>query len=227
MPFFHLKRAISAAMPSPMIDPGKLAAFALVTGLTSMIPGPSMLFVLSQSVWRGTRSGVAALAGLQLGYVLWWLLAGLGLGTLAAAFPIAFRFLAIGGAAYLGWLGVQALRQTRHADAPAELERGKPGAKALRDGVLVAIGNPKSLIYIVALLPPFVDGTQPVAAQLAILALVAMTIDLAIGSLYILAGGRLTNAMAQPAARRRLNIAVGCIFIAIGAAILIQLFRGG
>ena len=74
------------------------------------------------------------------------------------------------------------------------------------------------------MLPPFVDPAESVALQLLLLAAVAMTIDIAIGLAYILAGSRLANAMAEPATRQRLNVAIGAIFIAIAAGILIQLF---
>src|SRR5690242_17859476 len=93
-----------------MIGPEKLAAFALMSGAASLVPGPSMLFVLGQSVWRSGRSGAAALAGVQFGYIWWWVLAALGLGTLAVTFPLGFRILALGGALYLAWLGLTALR---------------------------------------------------------------------------------------------------------------------
>lgn len=209
-----------------MIDAEKLAAFALVSGMTSLVPGPSMLFVMGQTMWRGTRSGTIALAGVQLGYIGWWILAALGLGTLAAAFPLAFRGLAIGGALYLGWLGAQALR---HAGAAAE-DGGeparKPSAHAFRDGVFVAISNPKALVYIVALLPPFVDQHAPIAPQLVLLALVAMVIDVALGALYIGAGSRLSAAMARPRTRKWLDRTVGAIFILIALGILVELFRG-
>ena len=213
-----------------MIELERLVAFALVTGMTSLVPGPSMLFVLSQSIWRGARSGAAALAGLQLGYIIWWLLAGLGLGTLAAAFPLAFRLLAIGGALYLAWLGMQALRHAgRTPGEGAQSVSGparQPTHHAFRDGILVAIGNPKSLIYIVALLPPFVDASAPVAPQLLVLALLAMAIDVVLGTIYILAGSRLAAAMERPAMRKKLDIAVGAIFILIALGILAQLFIG-
>jgi len=210
-----------------MIDPERLAAFALVTGMTSLVPGPSMLFVLSQSIWRGARSGAAALAGLQLGYVVWWLLAALGLGTLAAAFPLAFRILAIGGALYLAWLGAQALRHAGQTPEDGAHAARKPTRHAFRDGILVAIGNPKSLVYIVALLPPFVDARAPVAPQLVVLALLAMAIDVALGVLYIAAGSRLAAAMERPATRRKLDISVGVAFILIALGILVELFRRG
>lgn len=207
-----------------MVDPEKLAAFVVVTGMTSLIPGPSMLFVLSQAVWRGPRSGAAALAGLQMGYVIWWVLAGLGLGTLAVAFPLAFRLLAIGGALYLALLGIKALRHADQGSANGMEAVPRPVRHAMRDGIVVALSNPKSLIYIVALLPPFVDPARSVVPQLLLLAAVAMAIDLLLGSAYILAGSRLAKAIADPTTRRRLDLAVGAIFIAIAAAILIELF---
>lgn len=207
-----------------MIDPAKLAAFVVVSGMTSLVPGPSMLFVMGQAMWRGHRSGFAALAGVQCGYVFWWVLAALGLGTLAETVPLAFRILAIGGAAYLAWLGVQALR---YAGAAADGESGparEPSRNAFRDGILVAMSNPKSLVYIVAVLPPFVDQGSPIVPQLVLLAVVAMTIDVTLGSLYIGAGSRLAAAMAQPRTRKWLDRAVGAIFIAIATAILIEMF---
>lgn len=208
-----------------MVDAEKLFAFALVTAMTSLVPGPSMLFVLSQSIRRGPRSGAAALAGLQIGYILWWLLAALGLGTLAAAFPLAFRVLAVAGALYLAWLGLQALS---HAGNTSESDAQPPRRQttnAMRDGVLVALGNPKSLIYIVALLPPFVDASRQVAPQLLVLALLALAIDIMLGSLYILAGSRVARLMSEPLTRRRFDLAVGVIFIAIAIAILAELIR--
>jgi threonine/homoserine/homoserine lactone efflux protein len=60
-----------------------------------------MLFVMGQSIWRSGRSGALALAGVQFGYIWWWVLAALGLGTLATTVPIAFRLLAVAGALYL------------------------------------------------------------------------------------------------------------------------------
>jgi homoserine/homoserine lactone efflux protein len=206
-----------------MIDAEKLAAFALVSGLTSLVPGPSMLFVLGQAMWRGTRSGVAALAGVQLGYIGWWILAALGLGTLAAAFPLAFRALAVGGALYLGWLGTRALLHAGAGAGQGGEPARKPSLHAFRDGVFVALSNPKALVYIVALLPPFVDPHRPVVPQLALLAAVAFAIDIAFGAIYIVAGSRLSAAMARPQTRRWLDRAVGAIFIVIGLGILVEL----
>lgn len=184
-----------------------------------------MLFVLGQAVWRGSRSGAAALTGVQLGYVWWWFLAAVGLGTLAVAFPLALHVLAIAGALYLAWLGISAFRSS--SDSGDEDSRPKRLSKnAFRDGVLVAMSNPKSLVYIVALLPPFVDSRSPVVPQLAVLAVTAMVIDVAIGSAYILAGKGLSRAMNRASTRAWLHRGVGTIFLLISTAILADILFG-
>ena len=209
-----------------MMQPEKFAAFMLVSAITSVIPGPSMLFVMGEAIWRGGRAGAVALGGVQIGYTLWWLLAGLGLGTLAAAFPLAFHLLAIGGALYLAWLGVQALRHAGEVKGDSAAPKKRQSRQPLRDGFVVAISNPKALIYIVALLPPFVDQHSPILPQLALLAVTAMVIDIALGLLYIAAGNRLARAMARSDTRRRLDWTVGVIFICVAIAILAELFVG-
>ena len=134
------------------------------------------------------------------------------------AFPNAMRLLAFVGAGYLAWLGLRALRNA------GDLEGGprsqKPSSHAFRDGIFVAMSNPKSLIYIVALLPPFVDNRTPVVPQLVLLALIAMAIDVVLASFYIVAGNGFGRAMSHYATRRWLDRAVGAIFLAIAVGIL-------
>lgn len=207
-----------------MIAPEKLAAFALMSAAASIVPGPSMLFVMGQSIWRSGRSGAAALAGVQFGYVWWWVLAALGLGTLAATFPIGFRLLALAGALYLGWLGLSAFRNAGSGEGA--VRTGKPSSHAFRDGVFVAMSNPKSLIYIVALLPPFIDARSAIVPQLILLAIVAMSIDVVLGAIYIFAGNGLARAIAQRSTRIWVDRAVGAIFIAIALAIFVDLLIG-
>jgi len=208
-----------------MIDPAKLAAFALVTGFVSLVPGPQMVFVMTQAAWRGPRAGAAALAGLQLGNATWFVMAGLGLGTLALAWPSAFTVLTAVGAIYLAWLGLQALR---HSGTAEEGEAPRRATRhALRDSLVVSLSNPKSLIYVLALLPPFVDPLQPVAPQLALLAAIAISLDLSIGLIYVAAGGGLSGAMSRPAVRLWLERGIGTIFLVLATVILADLVRRG
>lgn len=206
-----------------MIDPERLAAFALMTGATSLVPGMSMLFVMAQTVSRGWRGGAAALAGMQIGYVVWWMLAALGLGTLAKAFPLVFAGLAIAGAGYLAWLGMQAIRHSGSAAEETAPRSPKPSTHAFRDGILVAMGNPKSLVYMVALLPPFIDPRSEVVPQIVVLAAVSLVIDVAVGALYIGAGKRLAAVMHKAATRRRIDIVVGTTYLLIAGGILVDM----
>ena len=141
------------------IDPARMAAFIAVTGLTSLAPGPQMVFVMTQAAWRGHWGGLAALIGAQMGAIGWFVLAGLGLGGLAATSPQAFRLLALSGAGYLAWLGLVALRASGAERSPTSKSAAQSAAKsrnAFRDGLVVSLSNPKALVYVVALLPPFV-----------------------------------------------------------------------
>ncbi len=205
-----------------MIDPGKLAAFAVLTAVTSVVPGPNMMFVMTQSVWRGSRGGLAALAGLEAGNLVWFVLAGLGLGALMQAAPLAFAGLTLAGALYLAWLGAKALRNAAYPAQTAPKAASRPAAHAMRDGFAVAVGNPKSLVYVTALLPPFVDMSQPMAMQLVVLAAVALSLDVVVSLAYIFAGNRLNAAISRPQVHRRLDLAVGTLFLLISAAVLWQ-----
>ncbi|MBX7527118.1 LysE family translocator [Qipengyuania vesicularis] len=208
-----------------MFDPERLIAFAWITALTSIVPGPSMMFVMGQAIWRGPRAGWAALMGMQIGYIVWWIAAALGLATLASAYPLAFKALAVAGVLYLAWLGLQAIRHSFHGDtednpAPAK----EPSRHAFRDGIAVAIGNPKSLIYVVAIIPPFVDPAGSIGWQIALLAAVALAIDLLIGWIYIGAGKQLAKAMERAATRRWIDRGIGTVFILIAALIAVDLY---
>ena len=209
-----------------MIDPAKLVAFAVITGVVSLMPGPQMVFVMTQAAWRGPRAGAAALAGLQLGNATWFVMAGLGLGTLALAWPGAFTVLTAAGALYLAWLGMQAWL---HAGAqPSQEAPRRATGYALRDSLAIALSNPKSLVYVLALLPQFVDPRQPVAPQLALLASIAIALDLTVGTIYVAAGGGLSAAMAKPTVRLWFERAIGTIFLVLAAAIFVELaVKGG
>ena len=208
-----------------MIDPAKLAAFAVVTGLVSLVPGQQMVFVMTQAAWRGPRAGAAALAGLQLGNAMWFVMAGLGLGTLALAWPGAFTALTAAGALYLAWLGWQAWR---HAGTqPSGEAPRRSSGHALRDSLAVSLSNPKSLVYVLALLPPFVVPKLQVAPQLALLAAVAIALDLVVGAVYVAAGGSLSAAMSRPMVGLWLRRAIGTMFLALAVAILVALARRG
>src|SRR5690606_42084772 len=97
-----------------------------------------------------------------------------------------------------------------------------------RSSDLVALSNPKSLVYVLALLPQFVDTRQPVGPQLMLLAAIAIAADVSVGTVYVAAGGRLSRAMARPAVRLGFERAIGTVFLGLAAVILAELaWHGG
>lgn len=198
----------------------KLAAFALATTVSSLVPGPNMMFVMTQAVWRGSRSGLAALTGLELGNIVWFLMAAFGLGVLLQAAPMVFAGLTLVGALYLAWMGLQALQGAVKGHAGEARAASRPAAHAFRDGIAVAVGNPKGLVYVSAILPPFVDMRASVAPQLVLLAVVALSIDVLVSLAYIYAGSRLNAAISRPEVRRRIDLGVGAAFLVIAALVL-------
>lgn len=202
------------------MDYEKLAAFALATTLSSVVPGPNMMFVMTQSVWRGRSSGLAAMAGLEAGNLVWFVMAAFGLGVVLQAAPMAFAGLTQAGGLYLAWMGLQALYGALKGHAEEARSAARPAAHAFRDGIAVAVGNPKGLVYVSAILPPFVDLRAPLAPQLVLLAGVALSIDVLVSLAYIQAGSRLNAAIGRPEVRRRLDLGVGLAFLIIAALVL-------
>jgi threonine/homoserine/homoserine lactone efflux protein len=92
---------------------------------------------------------------------------------------------------------------------------------------MVSLSNPKSLVYVLAVLPPFVDPRMPVVPQLALLAAVALALDVTVGTAYVAAGGRLARAMNRQAMRLWFDRVIGALFLAFAAAILVDLARRG
>ncbi|MEJ6388457.1 LysE family translocator [Gymnodinialimonas ulvae] len=112
-------------------------------------PGPSLLFLIRTSMAQGRRAGLAAAAGLGLMASLWTLAALLGLDALFALFPWAYTAVKLGGAAYLIWIAVQTWR---HACAPAGCAPDANRGHAFRQGLLVNLANPKSVLFAAAVI---------------------------------------------------------------------------
>lgn len=197
--------------------PLHLPAFLLLTTAISFMPGPAVLFVMSQSGWRGPKAGLAAAAGIQTANTLYFALSGLGLASVIAASGLAFTLLKFAGATYLAWLGVSAmLASFRPHDAPVSAATRR-SANGYRDGAMVALGNPKSMLYFLALLPQFIDTSRPLASQIAVLGAFGIGIDFAVDMLYVHVGMKLAQALEQPALRRWYERGVGSVFLGLSA----------
>ncbi|MBI1359443.1 MAG: hypothetical protein GC155_04070 [Alphaproteobacteria bacterium] len=199
------------------MSPEKLTAFLMLTTLVSIVPGPAVIFVMSQAAWRGPRAGIAAGLGIQTANVAYFTLSGFGLAGLIAASGAAFTVIKLFGAAYLAWLGVTAFIQSFRKDAsfaPPAMRRSLHG---YRDALFVGLGNPKSILYFVALLPQFLDPSSPLPQQILVLGVIATGIDFATDVVYAFAGGALSRALNQPAVRRWTERGIGSLFMGLSA----------
>ncbi|TYB89237.1 LysE family translocator [Oceaniovalibus sp. ACAM 378] len=167
------------------VDPVVLLAFLPASLALNLTPGADMMFCLGQGLRAGWRPAVAASAGIALGGMVHVALAGLGLGAVVAAAPWVFEAIRWVGVLYLLWLAVATLRAKTRADVPVVRSR-----RALRDGLVVNLSNPKVILFVLAFVPQFVDVTRPVLGQFlylgAVLALGGFVINAMVG---IFAGG--------------------------------------
>jgi threonine/homoserine/homoserine lactone efflux protein len=182
-----------------------LASLALL-----VIPGPAVLFIVTRSLEHGRRVGLASVVGVHLGTLVHVGAAAVGLSALLVSSAAAFAAVKYAGAAYLVALGLHRLLRRAAPDASADpLASAASVRRALGQGALVNVANPKVGLFFLAFLPPFVDpGRGPVAVQVVLLGLTYLALGLLSDAAYALAASTLaasTLAASTPAGgfRRR------------------------
>ena len=201
------------------VDPHLYAAFLGVMAVMAATPGPANLFSVANGVKRGPAGALAGVLGMNAATLVWFAAAALGLGALVTAFPAVFRIVSIGGALYVAWLGVRALRGVFATAADPEAVDIRLGRSAVLDGFMVQIANPKAVLFFTAVLPPFLDVSRPAAPQLALFALATIGMDVITMSAYGLGGAALARRMAEPRFRRGFGLLTGILLLL--AALLI------
>jgi threonine/homoserine/homoserine lactone efflux protein len=161
-----------------VITGGQLLGFALASLVLIVIPGPGVLFVIGRALAHGRRTALATALGHAGGNYLVAACVAVGLGTLLQRSVEAFVIVKVAGALYLIWLGIHAIRQRKSlAAALAVSVPPREGWRAVRDGVVVGITNPKAYILFGAILPQFVNRSAgDVPGQMLVLALVSVLI---------------------------------------------------
>lgn len=206
-------------MNSLPVDPHLYLTFLGVMAVMAVTPGPANLFSVANGVERGKAGAMAGVVGMNAATLVWFVAAALGLGALVVAFPEAFRLISIGGALYVAWLGIKALRGAFATVADPAAPTIRLGRSALIDGFMVQIANPKAILFFTAVLPPFLDPDRPAAPQLALFAVATIGMDVLSMSAYGLGGAALGRRMAEPRFRRGFALLTGVLLLA--AAVLI------
>jgi threonine/homoserine/homoserine lactone efflux protein len=142
-----------------------LIAFLGVSLILAVVPGPGVAYIVARSVTAGRRTGLVSVAGVAAGNLGNAVAASLGLAAILAVSSTAFLALKYAGAAYLVWLGLRALRRDVVASVPESgMHRIRP-RHVLRDGFLVALLNPKTMLFFGSFLPQFMAADAASPAQ--------------------------------------------------------------
>lgn len=205
-----------------MVPLPNLLAFAVASIALIALPGPSVLFVVGRSLALGRMGGFLSVLGNSLGLVPVVAAVALGLGALVTQSAVVFTIIKIAGAAYIVYLGIQAIRHRRSATLGAGIgiARRSPW-RLLGEGFIVGMTNPKSLVFFVAVLPQFVSypaGAVPL--QLVVLGLVFIALALLGDSVWALAAGTARNWFARsPKRMEHLSASGGVMMIGLGGVL--------
>jgi threonine/homoserine/homoserine lactone efflux protein len=199
-----------------------LLAFAALSLALIVVPGPNVLFVITRSLQLGRVAGLAVATGGQLGAYAQVAAVALGLGALAERSAAVFAAVKLVGAAYLVYLGVQAIRNRRSLAAALETSVTSGTTRSmLRDGFVVGVTNPKSVVFFAAVLPQFADrAAGHVPAQLLLLGVIFVAIAVISDGLWALAAGSARGWLAR--SPRRLELiggTGGLVMIGIGVSL--------
>jgi threonine/homoserine/homoserine lactone efflux protein len=172
-----------------VVSTDRLLAFAAMSLLVIVIPGPSVLFVIGRALAHGRRTALATALGNVFGSYLLVVAVAIGIGSLVERSVAIYLAVKLAGAAYLVHLGVHAFRHRKELKASAI--RATPTAAArgdlrtVLDGVLVGVTNPKGAVFFAAVLPQFVNHSAgQVTAQMLLLGLVPISIGLVTDTMW-------------------------------------------
>ncbi|MBA2811522.1 LysE family translocator [Streptomyces sp. KM273126] len=209
-----------------MIDPHRLLAFCTMSVLLSAIPGPSVLFVIGRALAHGRRTALASVLGNALGGYALVIAVALGVGTLVETSVVVFNAIKLAGAAYLIYLGVKALRASWKIRAQAARFTPAPSSSrgSVWAGFIVGVTNPKSVVFLTAMLPQFVDREAGHASvQMLLLGLVGALLALISDGLWGLTASAARTWFGR--SPRRMSLvggAGGLAMIGLGAAVAVN-----
>ena len=202
-----------------MIDPVIILPYLLACVLFSVIPGPSVSVVIANSLAGGTRAGLFTILGTELSMLSMVFIVAVGLEAVMTLVSGAFEIIKLAGAAYLVWIGWKMFRSTGQLAIGAGDQL--PIGRYIWQGALINWSNPKTLLFLSAFLPQFVDLNRPAFSQIMILGLMVMAVATTSDAVYAVAAGQARHLLT--AARvRMVNRVSGVILMAGGIWLALQ-----
>ncbi|MBY7877200.1 homoserine/homoserine lactone efflux protein [Vibrio fluvialis] len=191
-------------------------AYVATAIVFSLAPGSGTVNSISNGLSYGTRKSLASIAGLQIGLAIHIMLVGAGIGALVAQSALAFTIIKWVGAVYLVWLGIQKWRDRSSLVADAATQTLSAGT-LLRKAVLINLTNPKSIVFLVALFPQFLDPTRDQMTQLLVLGITTVTIDSFVMLGYTSLASQMGRFIRSDRIMRKINRVFGSMFMGCGA----------
>ena len=190
------------------------AALALL-----IVPGPSVLYIVTRSVDQGRIAGLVSVLGIELGALVHVAFAAVGLSALLASSAAAFTIVKWLGAAYLVWLGLRRLLASDDEDVTVTIEQKKL-SRVLSQGVIVNVFNPKTALFFLAFLPQFVDPSRgPVGIQIVVLGMTFVVLAFLTDGIYaVLSGTAADWIRGRIGFRRGQRYVSGGVYLMLGAA---------
>ena len=209
------------------ISAGHLVAFAVTALVIIVIPGPSVLFIVSRALASGRRVALLSVLGNTCGEYIQVVAVAFGLGAIAERSVAAFTVMKLLGGAYLIHLGIRTFAE--RGGIPASIAAAGPDRRSFLQGVIVGASNPKTVVFMAAILPQFVAlAAGHIPAQILVLGAIFAVVAIVSDSAWALAAGSFRDWFASSPRRLRLIGGTGGLAIAaLGAGLLLAPFSGG
>ena len=193
-----------------------LGAFAIFAAVLAITPGLDTMLVLRTSALGGRRAGLAAVAGIALGCLVWAVASALGVTAVLAASRLAFEVLRWAGVVYLCYLGVRALLRKSTVEPTAASSGG------IRTGLTTNLLNPKVGVFYLSVMPQFLPAGLPVLAGSLLLGAIHIGLGAVWLTLLVLVSHRAAGLLKRPTVRRRLEQLSGVVFLGFGLRLALE-----
>lgn len=203
------------------IDLGVLPAFIALIMLFLIPPGPDMAYMIAVGLESGRRAALKAILGIGTGMAVYAGLVVVGVGKIAASYPLLLDAVKVFGVVYLLWLAFVTFRNARRMSSDAgRVTTGRPYFR----GVLVSLTNPKVILFFLSVLPQFMGEAQNPGLQLAMLGAVNVLMEILIyGTIGILAGVFHARFKTSSGAGAVLNCIAGAVYLALAGVVIADL----
>lgn len=195
-----------------------LSAFIPTFFFVSITPGMCMTLAMTLGMTIGVKRALWMMLGELVGVATVAILSAIGVAALLLNYPNVFIVLKYIGGAYLAFIGLQMWLSKGKMAIKADANDTKPASRIdlISQGFVTAIANPKGWAFFVALLPPFLDASQPLISQLAVLITIILTLELTCLLIYAAGGRTLKSILMQSGNVRIMNRIAGSLMIGVG-----------